>query len=345
MIFFKKITAIRNPFKVLKLPFMAYLCKYWFDYLTDKKKRWKAKLFRAFYIYLSRLGIQSRGEAQFAGPDQIYKIGFNARNTQFSSLYLDKYKEGYEIEISILLDILLPPNGTFYDIGSNFGYFSFYVASRPDFSGQIYSFEPHPLTFKDLSGLIEQTNLATRIHPYHMAAHSEKDTFFVKPSNVRSGNFSLIDKDKKNKHTFEVQSERLDALGIAPPHLMKIDTDGNEAEVLKGCSNFLGKSRPHIIFESSLYHSNPSLTMGPLNILSSFGYIFFYLAWLEKTEDQAAYLRNAQEFFDDKRKIFALNLMQKEERFLFSERLNILAVHSHKLDEIKKNFNELVASG
>ena len=338
---YREIKKIRNPFRVIKMPLMARLCKYWYDNLSKKKfKQQKAKFARACFVYFYRLGVKSEGLVEFQRSENHYKIKFDARNTQFSSLYLEKYREAYESEIAVLLDLLVPLSGVFFDVGANYGYFSLYVASLSNFSGKIFSFEPHPYSYKDMNDFVNSLGLNGIIRPFHLAAYFRKDTFFVKPSGVRSGNFTLDDRSDSQKGAHKVQMDRLDNLNCPVPDVIKIDTDGSEASVLKGCSGFLVKSQPFIIFESSLYNATPYKTIEPFDILQRSGYVFYYPGWLEKVNGSgSSILRNSDDITYDRKRIIALSLFNSEQRFLFTERLNILAVHKNRLPELKKIFN------
>ena len=54
----------------------------------------------------------------------------------------------------------LPEDGVFYDIGSNWGWFTMHVASRPGFRGKIHAFEPFASSYADLCDLVRQAGLA-----------------------------------------------------------------------------------------------------------------------------------------------------------------------------------------
>ena len=339
-IFVRENINIRNPFKVKRLPLMARLCGYWLDNLLIKACRLKAKLARACFVYLFRSGISSRGSFEYQ-RDKKYQMGFDARNTQFSSLYLRKYRDGYESEIAALLDLIVPAKGIFYDIGANFGYFSLYVASRPDFSGKIFSFEPNPSTYKDLVSMISQAGLNGVVTSYCLAAHFKEDTLFIKSSGIRSGNFNIGDESKGQNNAYKIQLVRLDALNCDLPDVLKIDTEGNEANVLKGCENILAQNHPHIIFESALDARAPEKTIEPFKMLKDAGYIFFYIGWLEKINDQGdCIFRNEEDINSQQKKTLGLYLFEYEQRFLFAERLNVFAVHADRLDQLRNIFQE-----
>ena len=90
-------------------------------------------------------------------------IKFNGRNLQFHALYESHYRYGYELETAMLMARLCRGNTAFFDIGSNWGYFSLLVATLPEYAGAIYAFEPNPSTFVDLTQTIEQAAVKSRV--------------------------------------------------------------------------------------------------------------------------------------------------------------------------------------
>src|ERR1700733_4301489 len=61
---------------------------------------------------------------------------------------------GHEPELAHLIDLLVPDDGVFLDVGSNFGYFSIYLGTRPKFRGHIHAFEPIAGSFAGLRDMV-----------------------------------------------------------------------------------------------------------------------------------------------------------------------------------------------
>ncbi|NQW12560.1 MAG: FkbM family methyltransferase [Alphaproteobacteria bacterium] len=72
------------------------------------------------------------------------------------------------------MEVFLTGDRVFYDIGSNWGYFSLYAATLPNYSGPIHAFEPIEETFCDLNNWVGQTGQVKRIS-CHKTALSDRD--------------------------------------------------------------------------------------------------------------------------------------------------------------------------
>ncbi len=84
----------------------------------------------------------STGEFQYEREGEKIPIRFRGMNTQFVALNRTVFKYGYEIETAMTLDVLAKGDAVFYDIGSNWGYFSLYLASKSNYTVRIFAFEP-----------------------------------------------------------------------------------------------------------------------------------------------------------------------------------------------------------
>jgi hypothetical protein len=134
----------RRPFSVERLPLLSRL-----DYLAYRPhrklpRRLVAKPARALLKLFYNAGFEGHGELMFHHGNASRRVGFNARNLHFYTLYLPQYALGYEPETLAVIERALGPDGTFFDIGANWGYFGCYVASNPDYRGKIVAFEPFP---------------------------------------------------------------------------------------------------------------------------------------------------------------------------------------------------------
>src|SRR4030095_1104883 len=155
----------RNPFRIGNVPLLARIYRY---PLERWSSRGKQILFGApnllLFSLLRRLTpFKPTGTFQFRLDNKEITISFDARNTQFQALYRADFAPGYEPELTALFDVIMPETGVFYDVGSNWGFFSLFVASKPGFRGKILAFEPFPSTFADLASTVKQAGLADRI--------------------------------------------------------------------------------------------------------------------------------------------------------------------------------------
>ncbi len=194
---------------------------------------------------------------------------FDTRNTQYHSLYFERFvKNGYEPEVMALLDILFSHGGVFYDIGANWGYFTGYVASIPEFDGKIYAFEPQKSIFNDLNILIKEAHLRN-VFPINMAL---SDTVIQNACMKSVDNFHSGLARLQEKRIGNVGVNKIDNLSFKHPTVMKIDAEGHEFKIMKGGIRTITKNKPYIIFE------NPRKELADIFLFSkSIGYYLYNL--------------------------------------------------------------------
>lgn len=168
------------------------------------------------------------------------------------------------------------------DIGAHEGFFSLFLAQRVGSAGHIYSFEPNPENLFFLEKNIK-INKQKNIKIFTVAVGNKKEqlTFYYSDNLGAWG--SLIDywhdTDKKRK----VEVDRLDNLlkeRQKPLDFIKIDTEGNEFNVLKGAEKVISQDHPHLCVEVSLSFwsvENESLN-NLFDLLKNKGYKLFVLS-------------------------------------------------------------------
>ena len=266
--------SFRNPFSVAHVPGPAklYLWAYNLEGLSfgsRLRRFFGQKLYR---VLRKTYVLPWRGAFRYNTPAREISIQFNARNTQFLSLYDKTYRYGYEIETSLALDLLADNDAVFYDIGSNWGYFSLLLASKPEYNGKIFAFEPFAYSFNDLQSMIEQGGLSGRINARSLALSDfDGESSMGLPDGIRSGLASLSSAGLPGGTPTKVA--KLDSLDLPPPFLMKIDVEGNEARVITGGRKTIAKNTPYIVFEHHRQSIEPSFTV--FNELEKLGYLFY----------------------------------------------------------------------
>jgi len=342
----KKINSIRNPFRLHSLPLMGMLCKYWFDNITNRRKKIQAKMARALFIYMKRLGFKSKGLVEVVlskEGEQGKVIEFNASNTQFQAFYLERYRDVYEMDVAMLIDLLVSNEGCFYDVGSNFGYFSIYIASRQDFKGEVHAFELSVDNYVDLKKMVYGSGLQHLIHMHNIGIYSKKDVIFISKKRIISGNCSVEDAvpEKSSGVGCSIVLDRLDKLNIKEPDVLKVDVEGVELDVFKGCDGFLGKKKPFIIFESCIEKERKA-TIAPIEFLLSKDFIIFYVLWARPLVGKLQFFSTDGFSFRRGDYMVLKELKDINDRFDLAERLNLLACHKDRLDELKCIFSDVI---
>lgn len=269
---------------------------------------------------------------------QSTPIRFNGRNLEFNAIYEPLYRHGYELETALLLTRLCRGDSAFFDVGSNWGYFSLLMAAQAEFSGPIFAFEPNPRAFADLQDTIQQADLNERIHacPVGLGSRrSQRPIYEVDPFNTgaaRLGSGAAIDGEPS------AQVERLDDLPLPDPAFIKIDAQGMEADILAGARTLLTTARPMVIFESFLSYATPTQTCGPIDLLQSMDYRIFApaLIFTDGGHDVLTTYGHdtASLLLSDAAPRLGLFETDARNRYMLGTQLNLLAVPSELTDEV-----------
>jgi FkbM family methyltransferase len=284
---------------------------------------------------IQHLGIPSpSGAFEFSPTKQI--VEFDGRNAQFVAIHGEAYREGYELETSLLLLKLAEIAPTFFDIGANWGYFSLLLAGHPRYNGHVHAFEPNPNTYRDLDKVVRQSKLTEKITTRQVGVGKEPGTLRVEESR---GWHSGLSKLSSKGHGSEVEVVTVDSLMELNPGLIKIDVEGMEMDVLRGTERTLNELKPFLTFESFLDFERPQETIEPLRYLSERSYSLFiptlhlqfsYGEMLLSYGDPATQL--LKECSDWKLKLIPVD---ETSRFLFRPHLNILAAHSSRIASLE----------
>ncbi len=159
-------------------------------------------------------------------------------------------------ELNLIKNISEKKSTLIFDCGSNFGFYSLYLASLNE-SNKAIALEASPNTFKELQKNIKLNNFEN-ITPYNLAItdkDNEKISFFESLNDWES---SLVESNFTNKKKINISSITLDTLGknldIENYHLViKLDVEGFEMQVLDGAKNLLRNYSPLIILEFSVF--------------------------------------------------------------------------------------------
>lgn len=331
----------RTPFVVCRVPFLAR----YYEFAFQRRASRKMELFlhvplrRLFVHYLRLCRRPSWGAFDYERLGARRTVRCDGRNLQFHALFGRYWEKGYEPETALLLDALLSEGGTFYDIGSNWGYFSLYAASRRH-RLVVHAFEPHPQTFRDLEGCVEQAGLKEIVTCHHFAlSNSDGEAFIQIPDQLHSGQAEV-----SRSGGTRIVTRCLDTLGLPLPDLIKMDVEGHEIEVLRGAESTLRRAKPFVVLESKRDYGTPERTLEPLFFLASLGYTFFQTS-LERNQGARRHLlpfgfqaRLGRMQPIEENDNLALTELSPVERFLFQDDLNLLACHDDRLGALGAAF-------
>lgn len=168
------------------------------------------------------------------------------------------YHDIYEVDIVNVMRKFLKNGDTFIDVGSNIGYLSAVGLGIVGREGHVHSFEPVPQYFRRLQK-VNTLNPEYHIVPNACALGEKEATASINITNLSNIGWNTLVPGMMNqetiKQTIDVPVLRLDDY-IADKNvdnigMIKIDTEGYEFPVLKGCSRYFvtPSHRPAILVE------------------------------------------------------------------------------------------------
>ena len=174
--------------------------------------------------------------------------------------YLQLYLSGKRLtdrqELS-MLRALIVPGMVVADIGANVGFYTLEIASSVGPTGRVLAFEPDPFSFELLTGRLRRTG-ALNVEPYQLALGNETGhaPLYCSAYNRADNRLSPSHAEPHvEKYDAEVRTldEVLRETGQAID-AMKIDVQGNEANVLRGARETLAAGVRWIWLEFSPEH-------------------------------------------------------------------------------------------
>jgi FkbM family methyltransferase len=147
----------------------------------------------------------------------------------------------YELPKQNLLERLVRPGMTVYDVGAQAGFYTLCLSRMVGETGRVFAFEP----FADnVHNLVEHVRMNTlrnvRIVQAAVGGSSEVRAFTTDRGACQNG---LAGEDA----ALLVSTVSLDSLSLPPPDLIKMDIEGGESEALRGSRRILSEHRPIVL--------------------------------------------------------------------------------------------------
>lgn len=259
------------------------------------------------------------------GIDRVDPYGCDANNPH-----------GYEPELMHLLDLLVPDDGTFLDVGANRGYFSAFLGTRPGFNGVIHAFEPVNDTHIRLVGTIRSFGCAEIVRCHRVGISDRRGKATIERHPHDSGQNRISEGAGEGE---VVPTERLDDLDLGKVDFIKIDVEGHEIQALQGATQLLARDHPFVWFE---HWFGEERDIGPLELLRSLDYELFLPVWLQSDGSLFVGLGAAD------RDVCALLPFAPEVRGCFPNAAwnptNIFACHRDRRSEIGSSWDGVIDS-
>jgi len=144
----------------------------------------------------------------------------------------------------------LGPGATFFDVGANIGFFTLFGARLVGPAGRVLAFEPVPANAAAIRAHAAANGFRwVEVREQAVGERSERTTLSV-PSDASWAFLEHRDPGRKVAERLAVEAVALDDLRDLPrPDVVKIDTEGAEADVLRGMRGLVERHRPVILAE------------------------------------------------------------------------------------------------
>lgn len=165
-------------------------------------------------------------------------------------LSLTNYGEWAQSEINLILEFI-PVGGTVVDVGANIGTHSIAFGHHVGESGQVIAFEPQPELFNLLRENVDINRLAQVTVRQEAVGRADGNAYLPKLDYSSPGNFGAVTLSHHRNPTNPdpVHLAPLDGLTLEQCHLVKIDVEGFEQEVISGMTSLVERHRPVVYVE------------------------------------------------------------------------------------------------
>ena len=186
-----------------------------------------------------------------------FHVSFRTKSSQLGA-YVDIFVRHIYEQLS---GFIPKPNWIIVDVGANIGFYSLFQAKAVGPTGLVYAFEPAPDCYALLKKNVEQNNLSwVKCFPLALSSRKEKLAFHVAPHATSTAHLHYQFPDgspqvfNNQKDGIAVESTTLDAFvqdhRIDRIDILKIDTEGAEADIVKGGLQYALPITQRVVMES-----------------------------------------------------------------------------------------------
>ena len=232
-------------------------------------------------------------------PDGVSPSSIEINTNDGRRLILDPRNEAHKglvftgvydpVETSILKR-LVHRGDSVLDVGANLGWYTTLFSKLVGLEGQVLSVEPVPICYKTLEGNIRINEICKNVVPLNIALANHQGEGTIHLFNDQPDTHSSLSALGYTEYeTIKVQVDTVDnvvARNLKRLHVLKIDAEGAERDVLRGAARTLSDERPIVMLEIHFGTClpagyEPSLLIG---YLRSFGYVFYRMVGKETIE-------------------------------------------------------------
>ncbi|HQT47452.1 MAG TPA: FkbM family methyltransferase [Acidocella sp.] len=188
------------------------------------------------------------------------------RRDMYVGRSLGLYGEFSHLE-TVLFEQIVAPGMVVVEVGANIGAHTVALAQRVGPGGVVLAFEPQRVIFQLLCANVALNGLFN-VRTYPMAAGVSEGVLMVPSLDYAAennfGGVSLVP-GSTGEH---VRVTALDSLDLPVAHVLKIDVEGMEADVLAGARGLIARCRPVLYLENDRREKSAAL----IELLEALGY-------------------------------------------------------------------------
>jgi FkbM family methyltransferase len=152
-----------------------------------------------------------------------------------------------------LLQLVCDRSAVAVDVGANLGVYTYFAAK---YSARVYSLEPVPDVVSRLRASVPSN---VTVLPVAASDKAGKSTLYVpRLGRVAVDTRATLETTANpgfDADPIEIETQRIDDLGLENVAFMKIDVEGHEQAVLRGARDLIASSRPTVLIESEERHA------------------------------------------------------------------------------------------
>ena len=154
----------------------------------------------------------------------------------------------FEIKTVQLMRSLLKQGDTVIDVGANGGWFSLLTAKIVGPSGKVHAFEPLPQNQRRLQANMDKNGLKNiSLHPVGAGEADGEFEFYSFENDMLASLRPVMEGGTKIKCQVRTLDQEL--RDVQSCKVFKIDIEGAEAMALRGGTDFIRRTKPHIVVE------------------------------------------------------------------------------------------------